>query len=97
VHQYETTLQFTLMVVSIVENWNNIPASAQTVTSRLLRKTNGQRFGQPTSQIRHGNANSQINKGQRNYVRGRVNHVTTEQAQDAPGIVLDTFPVNSFI
>jgi hypothetical protein len=28
-------------------------------------------------------------------VRGRVNHVTTEQAQDAPGIVLDTFPVNS--
>jgi hypothetical protein len=28
-------------------------------------------------------------------VRGRVNHVTAEQAQDAPGIVLDTFPVNS--
>jgi predicted aspartyl protease len=28
-------------------------------------------------------------------MRGRVNHVTTKQAQDAPGIVLDTFPVNS--
>jgi hypothetical protein len=39
--------------------------------------------------------NSLINKSQWNYVRGRVNHVTTEQAQDAPGIVLDTFPVNS--
>jgi hypothetical protein len=24
-----------------------------------------------------------------------VNHVTAEQAQDAPGIVLDTFPINS--
>jgi hypothetical protein len=28
-------------------------------------------------------------------VRGRVNHVTVEQVQDAPGIVLDTFPINS--
>jgi hypothetical protein len=46
--------------------------------------------------------NSLINKSQWNYVRGRVNHVTTEQAQDAPDIVLDTFSYqlcacNSFI
>jgi hypothetical protein len=33
------TLKFTLMVVSIVENWNDIPGSAQIVTSRLSRKT----------------------------------------------------------
>jgi hypothetical protein len=46
------------------------------------QKDNGQRFGQPSSQMRHGSANSQINKGQRNYVRGKVNHVTAEQAQD---------------
>jgi hypothetical protein len=39
VHQDETTLQFTLMVVSIVENWDIMPASAQIVTSRLPRKT----------------------------------------------------------
>jgi hypothetical protein len=39
VHQYETTLKFTLMVVSIVENWNDIPVSPQIVTSRLPRKT----------------------------------------------------------
>jgi hypothetical protein len=39
VHQYETTLQFTLMVVSIVKNWDTMPASAQIVTSRLPRKT----------------------------------------------------------
>jgi hypothetical protein len=38
-HQYEATLQFTLMVVSIVENWDTMLASAQTVTSRLPRKT----------------------------------------------------------
>jgi hypothetical protein len=39
VHQYETTLKFTLMVVSVVENWNGMPASTQIVTSRLPRKT----------------------------------------------------------
>jgi hypothetical protein len=38
-HQYETTLQFTLMVVLIVDNWDIMPASAQIVTSRLPRKT----------------------------------------------------------
>jgi hypothetical protein len=27
-------------------------------------------------------------------VRGKVNHVTAEQGQDAPGFVLDTVPVN---
>jgi predicted aspartyl protease len=62
---------------------------------KIPQKDNGQRFGQPTSQIHHGSANSQINKSQWNYVRGRVNHVTAKQAQDAPGIVLDTFPINS--
>jgi hypothetical protein len=59
------------------------------------QKDNGQRFGQPSPQVHHGSANSQINKGQQNYVHGRVNHVTIEQAQDAPGVVLGTFPVNS--
>jgi hypothetical protein len=39
VHQYETSPQFTLMVVSIVENWDTKPASAQIVTSRFPRKT----------------------------------------------------------
>jgi hypothetical protein len=28
-------------------------------------------------------------------MRGRVNHVTAEQAQDAPSVVLGTFLVNS--
>jgi hypothetical protein len=39
VHQYETSPQFTLMVVSIVENWDTKPASAEIVTYRLPRKT----------------------------------------------------------
>jgi hypothetical protein len=59
------------------------------------QKDNGRRFGQPLSQIRHESANSHINKGQWNYVHGKVNRVTAEQAQDAPGMMLDTFPVNS--
>jgi hypothetical protein len=39
VHQDETTLQFTLIVVSIVVNWGIMLASTQIVTSRLPRKT----------------------------------------------------------
>jgi hypothetical protein len=30
-----------------------------------------------------------------NYVRGRINHVAIEDAQEAPNVVLDTFLVNS--
>ena len=32
---------------------------------------------------------------QQNYVRGKVNHVTAETAQEAPDVVIDTFSVNS--
>jgi hypothetical protein len=39
VHQDETTLQFTLIVVSIVVNWGTMLASTQIVTSRFPRKT----------------------------------------------------------
>jgi hypothetical protein len=81
------------MVVSIMENWNGMPASSPNRNIWTPQKDNGQRFGQPTSPICHGSANSQINKGHRNYVRGKVNHVTAEQAQDTPDFVLDTFPV----
>jgi hypothetical protein len=66
------------------------------------QKDNGQRFGQLLSQARIGNSTYLGNRCQWNYARGRVNHVTTEQAQDAPGFVMDTFLVklcacNSFI
>jgi hypothetical protein len=50
-HQYETTLKFTLMVVSIVENWNDIPASSQIVTSRLPKKTMAK--GSDTQHLRY--------------------------------------------
>jgi hypothetical protein len=59
------------------------------------QKDNGQRFGQPLSQARIGNSTYRGNKGQQNYARGRVNHATAEQAQDAPGVVLGTFFVSS--
>ena len=32
---------------------------------------------------------------QHNYVQGKVNHVTAEIAQEAPDVVIGTFPVNS--
>jgi hypothetical protein len=80
------------MVVSIVENWNDIPASAQIVTSRLPRKTMVK--GSDNQHLRY-TMGVQILRSTRVYEIDRVNHVTTKQAQDAPGIVLDTFPVNS--
>jgi hypothetical protein len=59
------------------------------------QKDNGQRFGQLLSQARIRNSTHRGNKGQQNYACGRVNHVTVEQAQDAPGVLLGTFSVNS--
>ena len=32
---------------------------------------------------------------QKNYVQGKINHVTTETAQEAPDVVIGTFSVNS--
>ena len=32
---------------------------------------------------------------QQNYVRGKINHVTVETAQEAPDVVISTFLVNS--
>jgi hypothetical protein len=47
---------------------------------KIPQKDIGQRFGQPISQARIGNSTYQGNRGQWNYARGRVNHVTIEQA-----------------
>ena len=51
--------------------------------------------GQQSTQVRKRNPNSQGNKGQQNYKRGRANHVIAETAQDAPNVVFGTFLVNS--
>jgi hypothetical protein len=64
------------------------------------QKDNGQRFGQPLSQARIRNSTYRGNRGQQNYACGKEKHVPAEQAQDgstqdAPGIVLGTFSVNS--
>jgi hypothetical protein len=59
------------------------------------QEDNGQRFGQPLSQARIRNSTHQGNRSRQNYARGRVNHVTAEQAQDAPSVVLGTFSLNS--
>jgi hypothetical protein len=59
------------------------------------QKGSGQRPGQPSSQIRTGNSTPQGNRAQQNFVRGKINHVTVEQAQEAPEVLLGTFLVNS--
>jgi hypothetical protein len=59
------------------------------------QKGNGQRPGQPSSQVRTGNSTPQGSRAQQNFVRGKVNHVTIEQAQEAPEVVLGTFLFNS--
>jgi hypothetical protein len=41
------------------------------------------------------NSTPQGNRAQQNHVRGKINHVTTEQAQEAPEVVFVTFLVNS--
>ena len=41
------------------------------------------------------NAHTPKKQGQQNYVRGKVNHVTSKSAQDAPDVVIGMFPVNS--
>jgi hypothetical protein len=48
-----------------------------------------------TSQDWLGNPITLGNKVQQNYVRGKVNNMTVEQAQDASGVVLGMFPINS--
>jgi hypothetical protein len=46
-------------------------------------------------QMRSGNQTPQSNKGQQSQDRGRVNHVSTETAQENPQVVLGMFFVNS--
>jgi hypothetical protein len=45
-------------------------------------------------QMRSGNQTPQSNKGQQSQGRGRVNHVSTETAQENPQVVLGVFFVN---
>jgi hypothetical protein len=59
------------------------------------QKSNVQKAGQPSSQARPRNSSTPGNKAQQNYVRSKVNNMTVEQAQDALGVVLGTFPINS--
>lgn len=52
------------------------------------QRSNDQRNGQQSAQ-------AQRNRGQQNVVRGRVNHMTAETAQEANDVVLGMFFINS--
>jgi hypothetical protein len=58
-------------------------------------RSNDQKVGQPSTPARPGNSSTPDNKAQQNYVRSKVNNIIVEQAQDASGVVLGTFPINS--
>jgi hypothetical protein len=59
------------------------------------QKSNVQKVGQPLSQACLGNLSTPGSKAQLNYVRSKVNNMTVEQAQDASGVVIGTFYINS--
>jgi hypothetical protein len=70
---------------------------APSAICRHLRKVMVKRSRHPLSQVRTGNPNSQDNRGQQNYMHGRVNHVIAEEAQGDKDVVLGTFLINNFI
>jgi hypothetical protein len=55
----------------------------------------GQRQTPQQQQPRNNNQTPQNNKGQQNFVRGRVNHVVAETAQEAQDVVFGMFLINS--
>jgi len=57
------------------------------------RNTSGQKQT-PKQQPRNNNQTPQSNRGQQNFICGRVNHVAIETAQEAQDIVFGMFLVN---
>jgi hypothetical protein len=55
----------------------------------------GQRQTPQQQQPRNNNQTPQNNKGQQNFIRGHVNHVAAETAQEAQDVVFGMFLVNS--
>jgi hypothetical protein len=58
-------------------------------------RSNVQKVGQTSTPARPGNSSTPGNKAHENYVRSKVNNMTVEQAQDASGVVLGMFPIDS--
>jgi hypothetical protein len=70
---------------------NNCPKRGMQTPQR----SNVQKVGQASTPARPGNSSTTGNKAQQNYVRSKVNNMIVEQAHDASGVVLGTFPINS--
>ena len=72
---------------------NNCPK--RNVRPPQNQRNSGQRQTPQQQQPRNSNQTPLGSKGQQNCVRGKVNHVATETAEEAPDVVLGTFLVNS--
>jgi hypothetical protein len=83
------------MGVSSVVSWDTMLTTVLSAVCRLPKKAMFKKAGQPSSQACPGNSSTPGNKAQQNYVRSKVNNMIVEQAQNALGIVLGTFPINS--
>src|SRR6185312_8442755 len=75
-------------------NRNNQGTPGQSSNSGQ-RQTPQQQQPQQQQQPRNNNQTPQGNRGQQNYVHGRVNHVAAESTQEAQDVVFGMFLVNS--
>jgi hypothetical protein len=91
-HLSETLLLFSPMGVSSVESWDTMLTTVPREQCRPLRET----VVTGLAAIFTGRTPQNPSKrGQQNFVRGQVNHVSVEQVQNDSGVVLGTFPINS--
>ena len=67
----------------------------RTVQNTLGQQNNSGQRQNPQQQPRNNIRTSQSNRGQQNYVHGRVNHVVADTAQEAQDAVFGMFLVNS--
>ena len=75
-------------------NRNNQGTPGQSSNSGQ-RQTPQQQQPQQQQQPRNNNQTPQGNRGQQNYVHGRVNHVAAESTQEAQDVVFGMFLINS--
>jgi hypothetical protein len=68
---------------------NNCPKRGMQTPQR----SNVQKVGKSSTPVRPRNSSTRGSKAQQNYVRSKVNNMNVEQAQDASGVVLGTFPI----
>ncbi len=95
-----------VLLATLVEKKDTMPNSVQSQETRPLSRTTvaiiqhpSETISTPTTKPNNGGNNSAPKRNNfnpnNNHRKGHLNHVTKEEAQNAPDIILDTFPVNT--